>query len=302
MNFQYELFENLKRTARLQITTLSVIVCCLFILLTLFTVQSNLDKIFSAWTQNVQVTAYIKNGLEKNQISKIEKQIKKNESVAKVRFVDKEEYKKQFDEKLIQAMPKLKALQSIENPFLNGFEIVLDGLSSVSGLKQYLEKLELSLIGIEGIQEISYGKIWINEYSRLAKFISYSSLFIIFALLLSIAFIIGNAVKTLLESRRKEIHIMSILGATDKTIFTPFYMNILLLLFAGFSISLVLSLLFKLLMEKMFVQHLSLLGIQISFPSAMYLSVLFLLVGLFSFLGSHFHLVRMSNNRYNYDV
>jgi cell division transport system permease protein len=169
-------------------------------------------------------------------------------------------------------------------------------------LVEYLENLEISLLSIDGIEEVSYGKIWVTEYSKLSKFISFSSLFIMFSLLLSIAFIIGNTVKTLLENRRKEIHIMSILGATDKTIFMPFYWNIALLILFGFMTSVILTKIFQFIIQNMFVQHLGLLGIEITFPGFLPLGILFLLVGIFSVLGTHLHLLRISKSRYSYDI
>lgn len=296
MNWADEFFQNLRRSAKLQVTSLIVLTGSLFIALALLTIYTNLDSIFSGWTKNLKMTAYLEPGTEN--YKKILRDITELENIQSAKVVSKEDYKKNFDENLMKALPKLKALQSIENPFHDGIEMQVADLGSMSNVGDLLDKIAKSIEAIAGVSEVSFGKIWLKEYSRLSSFFSYSSIFIIAMILLTLSFIVGNAVKTLLDSRREEIQIMGIIGATNTDIFKPFYINIFLLITSAFILSLTLSSMFTLVIESLFSHHLQVLNISISSPSFLAVFTIYILSLGFSFLGSHFHLLRLHSTRY----
>jgi cell division transport system permease protein len=75
---------------------------------------------------------------------------------------------------------------------------------------------------VQGIDTVKYGKDTINTLLKVNNILQIGSLVIIGLLSIIAVFIISNTVKLTVMSRRREISIMKLIGATDTFIRLPF--------------------------------------------------------------------------------
>jgi len=109
-----------------------------------------------------------------------------------------------------------------ENPLPDAFEI---RLIASSQNQEKVEMLATKLESLPQVDEVEYGQRWLGRFTnffnlfRLTGYVM-GGLFFMAALL-----IVANTIRLVLYSRREEIEIMRLVGATDRFIKAPFYIE-----------------------------------------------------------------------------
>jgi cell division transport system permease protein len=102
-----------------------------------------------------------------------------------------------------------------------------------------------TLESIHGVEEVQYSEEWIERFEGVMKMVEAAGFVVGGLLCLGVLFIVTNTIKLTIYSRREEIEILKLVGATDWFIKTPFLIEgifqgasaalfSLLLLFLGF--------------------------------------------------------------------
>ena len=196
----------------------------------------NAEDLISKGKQGLRVMVYLAPAAS---VPDIEKKLKAFPGVAAVTFIGKTEALAAFRRQLAGQASLLDGLK--ENPLPDAFEIRLSPDQSQDGIAALAKKFH----GIGGVAEVEYGRQWMDRVSsilNLFRFVSYAmgGLF-----LLAAVFIVANTIRLVLYSRREEVEVMRLVGATNGFIQAPFYMEGILqgaagaliglfLLYAGF--------------------------------------------------------------------
>jgi cell division transport system permease protein len=106
-----------------------------------------------------------------------------------------------------------------ENPLPASFEIVF---RNVTDNKTGLEKTKKSLEKMAGVEEVQYSEQWLKRLEGLMHILRLSGFSIGGLLCLGVLFIITNTIKLTIYSRREEIEIFKLVGATDWFVKIPF--------------------------------------------------------------------------------
>ena len=194
---------------------LSVIITCSFILFFI-----NTSDILTMWKKGVRIMAYLYQDVPAEKIPEIQKKIAGLYSVEDVRFISKEEA---FDVLKQQMKRQSSLLENLkENPLPKAFEIRM--LAS-SQTWEKVENLASQIKSIPQIEEVEYGQRWLARFSYIINLFKLSGY--VLGMLFSVAsvFIVANTVRLVLYSRRDEIEIMRLVGASDRFIKVPFYIE-----------------------------------------------------------------------------
>jgi len=188
---------------------------------TLFSV--NAQGVMNSWEQGVYMMVYLKPVLAEADIISAQNSIKAIEGVNSVRFIAKETALEQMKKQLIHQASLFEGLT--ENPLPDAFEIhISDALQS----DHQMETIATLIESFDPIEKVEYGRKWIGQIIHvfhLARLVGYAmgSLFFLAA-----AFIVANTIRLVLYSKATEIEIMRLVGATDRFIKTPFYIQALI--------------------------------------------------------------------------
>ena len=194
---------------------LSVIITCSFILFFI-----NTSDILTMWKKGVRIMAYLYQDVPAEKIPEIQKKIAGLYSVDDVRFISKEEA---FDVLKQQMKRQSSLLENLkENPLPNAFEIRMIASSQTW---EKVENLASQIKSIPQIEEVEYGQRWLARFSYIINLFKLSGY--VLGMLFSVAsvFIVANTVRLVLYSRRDEIEIMRLVGASDRFIKVPFYIE-----------------------------------------------------------------------------
>lgn len=180
----------------------------------------NADEILNSWQEGVRITAYLADGLASERIAALEQEIGGVEGVSAVRFVSKEEGLQALKAQMEHQASILENLR--DNPLPDALDI---RLTAADQSATSLESLAAELDALEGIEAVEYGQRWIGRVARildLFRLVGYTmgGLFFVAAV-----FIVGNTIRLTLYSRREEVEIMRLVGATDRFIMVPFYLQ-----------------------------------------------------------------------------
>jgi cell division transport system permease protein len=180
----------------------------------------NANEIINSWKKGIKIMVYLKSDTPETNTSELIRKIQLMEGIRNVRFISKDEAFQELKKQMKRQSSLFENLK--ENPLPDAFEIQLNASF------QNQEKVEMLATRIESlpqVDEVEYGQRWLGQFTNffnLLRFTGYAmgSLFFMAALL-----IVANTIRLVLYSRRDEVEIMRLVGATDSFIKAPFYIQ-----------------------------------------------------------------------------
>lgn len=208
--------------ASIQMATLVVLTGTFTIITLFFFLHSNLTRLLTRWGDEVQMAVFLEDNASSEQISRVQKFLTHSGVFSKVHFVSKQEAALKFQKQMGHQSPLLINDPDFANPLPASFEVLLQqGVSTDQGYKKMVD-LAQKIGELAGVEDISYGQGWVENYASLVKVFSSSSWLLIIVLLAGSLLVVGNAVRSSVQQRRDEIEVMELVGATPFMIRAPF--------------------------------------------------------------------------------
>lgn len=194
------------------IMSLSLLMLAVFLLAT-----DNLLKVIGQAQRDVKVYVYLDDRVAGARIESLHHELLAMGEVQSVVFVSKEEALAEFRGQLGEDDDLLKALGA--NPLPNSFRLTIkDEYKNGSSMANLAARVER----IDGIEEVRYGKEFVEKFARIIRGVYYVDAVVGFIVILSAVFIISNAVRLTVISRRRTIEVLKLVGATDRFVTMPF--------------------------------------------------------------------------------
>jgi len=177
----------------------------------------NINNWIVEWGQSLSMSVYLKDGIDGEQLQRIKSELRKLPGAELKGFISKEQAK----EDLIRALgSQAGLLEGVdENPLPASFEVIFEDIRksgiNTQAIKEKLERLE-------GVDEVQYSEQWIERFEGFLYLLKVTGIIIGALLCLAVLFIITNTIKLAIYSRKEEIEIYKIVGATDWFVKTPF--------------------------------------------------------------------------------
>lgn len=219
-----EVISGWKRAFSLQLTTTLVMSLCFTTIIVLGLIAKNIEQSFSNWGKKIEMSVYLAEDLNESDQSVVREALQNVQYVKSVSYLDKETAKTSFYDSFADMVPELEEF-SAENPFLASFEIELAGVPDYLFSLSFLEKTKNKIQGIDGVEEVGYGKYWFESYAGLMRGINGSVAVIGVILSLASLLIVGNSIRALVYKRKKEVEILELIGATTQWIRMPFVLG-----------------------------------------------------------------------------
>ncbi len=180
----------------------------------------NASDLLNTWKQGVRITAYLKDGFGAGKRQAMVARIRSMHGVEDVRFISKTEALEQLKQQMSRQAAILEHLE--ENPLPDAFEI---RMIVTNQTWDRIETLAGQLEALEGVNDVEYGQRWVGRLIRLFNLFQLSGYAMGGLLIIASVFIVGNTIRLVYYSRQEEVEIMRLVGATDRFILTPFYIQ-----------------------------------------------------------------------------
>ncbi len=213
-------FQDLKANIAVHAVAAAVISAA-FLTVGLFVLTAaNLDALTQYWEKKIQVCAYLDDAVDDEQRQNLMSGLYSMSGVKSVEYVNKEEALQDFKKMLGKDAVLLEGLE--ENPLPASFLI---DLSYEARHVDRVRKLSREIGSWQGIAEVDYGGGWIDSFSSAIN-IARGAVFILGILIIvAVVFIISNTIRLTMYSRKEEIGIMKLVGASNILIRLPFVLE-----------------------------------------------------------------------------
>lgn len=208
---------SIARNRLMAFVSLGVIVVSIFVLGIFLMVTVNVHSILSALKEKVEIEAFLHDGLNDSDVARMRIRIMALEGVEKVFYTSKDQAMRKYKEDLKGNPDLLEAVET--NPFPASFSVrLLPAYRNEDRASAVATKIER----MEGIEEAEYGKEWVGRLDDVVRILVMVDVAVGTIIALSCLFLVFNTIRLTVFARREEIEIMSLVGATDSFIKSPF--------------------------------------------------------------------------------
>ena len=180
----------------------------------------NLKNWIQGWGQTLSISVYLKDGIDDGAREKIRMAISTLQGAEIRGYISKE--------KALQDMKGMLGSQAglldglTRNPLPASYEVAFRNVDRKAfepkRIKEALEK-------VAGVDEVQYSEQWLDQFEGLLYVLKVAGIAIGGLLCVAVLFIITNTIKLAIYSRRNEIEIYKLVGATDWYVKAPLLME-----------------------------------------------------------------------------
>jgi cell division transport system permease protein len=202
--------------------SLSILVISVFLLF-----FENAGRAIESWNQGGRAMIYLKKEFNEKSLPQLKAKINALGNIDEMVYVSKAQALDALKKNMASQTTFLKTLK--ENPLPDALEIKIRSYNSFQEIKTLAQRIK----AIDLVDDIEYGQGWLGKFLKffnLFKITGYAmcSFFFLMAL-----FITANTVRLAFYSRKLEVEIMRLVGATETFIKAPFYIEGLIQGFLG---------------------------------------------------------------------
>jgi cell division transport system permease protein len=224
MNFLLAVFSqtwrSIAETWRTQLLSLITITLSVLIFTFFYLVYSNALQVGNRLDNDLRLIVYLDEQPDANLQQEYQHKIEKFDQVERIEFVGKLEaydrFKGQLDDSqdVLKDIPKDFLPPSIEiYPRRN-----LESLSRIKGFSEYLETMP-------GVLKVQYGREWVERFYSFIQLLRVVVLLSGSLLILTTTFMIGHSIRLTVFSRKKELELLRLVGASNSYIRVPFFLE-----------------------------------------------------------------------------
>ena len=221
-------FKNIRGNLFPNLTTIGIIAISMLIFSAFTLIAFNLTSFLKIWEDKIEVIAYLKKQTSLKEVEGLLKHTRLIAGVQDVRYISPSDAKTFMESKLGSQKNLLEGIQPEVLP--PSFEIQLKkDYRNSTKIKEVVSRLQQ----FPQIEEIQYGQEWVETFSALVHILRLTQWILGGLLLAAMIFIISNTLQLTVSTRREEIEIMHMVGASPAFIQVPFYIEGLIQGFFG---------------------------------------------------------------------
>ena len=219
-------FKSVGRNLSLSIASISCITITLLIISIALIASSNVENMTKLIREDFTIVAFIKLDTKDEDIKTIKKEIESYDNIESVTYQTKKEVANEMKDTSSDLAGIIDSWSDDNNPLYNTFLIKVKNTDQITKTAKKIESLD-------SIEKINYLQGMVESLMTVFKFIEKAMIVAMIALLLVTLFLINNTIKITIFSRKREIEIMRLVGASNMSIKQPFVIEGLCLGFLG---------------------------------------------------------------------
>lgn len=227
-------FKSVIRNFSLSLASISCITITLIIVAIAIIASFNVQNFTKEIEKDLTIVVFMDNDATEENINQMKKTLDNTKNIAKYTFESKNEVKKDMMKENEVFKSVMKDWKAEDNPLRDTFKIKVDNVDNMGKTAKKIKKMEK-------VDTVQYGEGMVeklvNAFSSVEK-VAYG---VVIALVIVTIFLIINTIKLTIFSRKREIGIMRLVGASNFAIKVPFIIEGMVLGFFGAIVPVILT-------------------------------------------------------------
>ena len=219
-------FKSVFRNFSLSLASISCITITLLIVAAAILVTFNVENFTSEMESDLTIVVFLDNGISEEQIANVQEEIENIDNVESLVFESKNAVKESMQEENEVFDEIMSTWSSEDNPLKDTFQVKVKDVTKIADTAHEIEKMDQVSI-------VRYGEGMVDNLLLAFNTVEKVAYGMVIALVLVTVFLIINTIKLTIFSRKREISIMRLVGASNFTIKTPFIVEGMILGFLG---------------------------------------------------------------------
>jgi cell division transport system permease protein len=215
--------EDFRKNRLLNVVTLLTISLSILIVSAFILFFVNTREIMNFWKKGLRVMAYLKADIPRSELPDLRRQIQTMSGVENLKFISKEDAFNQLKAQMKRQASLFDNL--VKNPLPDAFEI---RLSPTTQDWETVELLATRIEALDQVEDVEYGQKWLGRFTQIFDLFTLTGYAMCTIFFMAAVFIMANTIRLVIYSRRDEIEIMRLVGAAERFIKIPFYIQGLL--------------------------------------------------------------------------
>ena len=219
-------FSNFWRNKFLSIATILVMAVIIFIFNVILAVQFVGNQALQALSERVDIVVYLRDDISFYDASRLKDELSKIGGVKTVKYTSKEEALQIVAKTHPKTAEFLKKF-NLRNPLPPSISIITESAENQESIRQFLEQPEYKNMMANYVTEGSSGESIVlsavaKNLTSISQFVKQIIFWMVLVFVLGGTLVVINAIQLTIYTRRNEIHIMRLVGATPNFIRMPF--------------------------------------------------------------------------------
>ena len=216
--FLAEAVISLRRNIMMGIAAISTVAISLFMVGFFIFIAYDIRAGVTAVERQVEISVYLKDTVTPDAKDEMQKEIASWDDVRSVNYISKDEALQKFVGMVGEKSDIVREIQG--NPFPASFEISMNNPRDVEVVAGRFMNSEGNYV--EGVDEVVYGKQYVGKLFSITTILGLIIGLIVILLLFSAVILIYNTIRLAIYSRRKEVEVMKLVGASNWFVTWPF--------------------------------------------------------------------------------
>lgn len=208
-------FQSVFRNFSLSLASISCITITLLVVSISMILSVNVNNFATLVEKDVTIVTFLDVNISDEKIKVVEQEIKRLSNIESITFQSKDE----ITEDMKSSSDTFKAIMDEwsedENPLQDTYLVKVEDINKIASTAKKIR-------AIDGVDVIKYGEGMVEQLVAVFDVVRKICLGMVVALIIVTAFLISNTIKITIFSRKREIEIMRLVGASNLNIKIPF--------------------------------------------------------------------------------
>lgn len=208
-------FKSVIRNFSLSIASISCISITLIVVAFSLIASSNVNNFTTLIEKDVTVVVFLNRDITEEGLKTFENELSKIDNIASSEYKSKEQSKNEMMKESDFFASTMGEWSEEENPLKDSYLIKVKDIEKI-------KTTAASIKDLENVEVVDYGEGMVEKLISAFSLIEKLSIVLVLILILVTVFLIINTIKLTIFSRKREISIMRLVGASNFSIKTPF--------------------------------------------------------------------------------
>ena len=208
-------FKSVFRNFSLSLASISSITITLLIVAVSMVLSYNIENISTLIKKDFSIVVFVENNATIEEVKAIENKMKNMDNIDSIVYENKEQVAETWKKSSDTFKAIIESWDKNENPLADTFSIKVKNIENIKDTAEEIKK-------INKVSLVRYGEGIIEQLLSVLEVIEKFLIGMVLDLVLVTIFLVSNTIKITIFSRRKEIEIMRLVGASNSNIRMPF--------------------------------------------------------------------------------